>query len=461
MQVVKPGPWVAPAVFSVCVGSCLASFACLFPYAHPLWDDFHRCAKLLSTGILRNVAIEYLGNGGRWAATLFHYLIFTSIDPTEHYGIVLSANFVVFLVAVFRFISALYGADVPPRCRWGIAAGLSALYWNNHPSTGQSLYWLTGSVEYTLSLGLLLWLFASLMSRDLSTPRSKVVLGGFLVLCSGLHELHGLVAAIALAAITLGLWRVKHPAWRDWRLASLIMGAGMLINLLAPGNFKRMAYYAGAIDLRLAIELTLTQFGRNVGRWCLDFKHWLAVPLILVVPTPKVSNAPPELLAFFRRSAPLLILGLLLIGFLLPSTATGIVMEPRVLGSVYFIFLLGALLLLMLYRDAILARIPVGGRRWLQAPFLAAFGVSLVLVGNVRTALVDLFGPAPAYSRMMEARYRQARAEENAGRADLLFPKIADFPRSYYGEADLLADPSANRNVSFAKFMAVRSAQVE
>ena len=71
------------------------------------------------------------------------------------YWLTLAAVMVVYLLALYALLGVLV-AELPRRRRGLLAGALLGLYWAGLPSTRETIYWFTGSIENQLSVALLL-----------------------------------------------------------------------------------------------------------------------------------------------------------------------------------------------------------------------------------------------------------------------------------------------------------------
>lgn len=191
-------------------------------------DDYCEYMSARTIGVGQNVMMQYHQWSGRFA--YFAISGFARLVPMPYAGIV---TFLV-LLAWLAALAALVRHVV-------IAMLLIVVTLGTAPNLLQSVYWLTGSLTYTLPLALIClnaWLITT--NRNLST----IVVIAFVT--SGLSETAGIAQIVTLAFLYAAL-----PQYRRRTCAALV-GAlgGMAIVVAAPGNAVRRAYFptTGIVD---------------------------------------------------------------------------------------------------------------------------------------------------------------------------------------------------------------------
>jgi hypothetical protein len=185
---VTPGPWCMWVFIATLL--LVASVAgSVFFYAYPTGDDLCRAGTVSRLGILSSIAAEYQHWSGRWLGNGLEYVIFALPNFPQYYGLILALILAVYGVALVMLVGSLCG-DVSGRAgRWIAPLGLLALYWVGLPSIKDTVYWMTGAVEYQLSVAMALFVMA-LLVRFSRRPRHFRPLG--VALCGdALSWIHG------------------------------------------------------------------------------------------------------------------------------------------------------------------------------------------------------------------------------------------------------------------------------
>ena len=158
-----------------------------------------------------------------------------------------------------------------------IAAVWSVLCTQFLPRASQGIYWFNGAVYYTFFFGMASVVFAMLLAR-LSGKKTKgrlVLICILLFLVSGGNLVTGLTSAVLLASLEIYLLVTKQKEWKQLLLPLCCYFTGFLINVCAPGNAVRQAYYIGPGIFR-AVIISFEQavhFG----------KQWFSLPVISLI----------------------------------------------------------------------------------------------------------------------------------------------------------------------------------
>ena len=297
-------------------------------------------------------------------------------------------------------------------------------------------------------------------------------LAGLALAITGLHELCALSLCVALAAGTLLAWRnrVARMAWLGVLITALV---GMLIAVVAPGNFERARFVAATQPLTSFDSTFLRRLGsasvRMIRVVTMVGPKWLLDPKLLAIAAlfccnPYLATLYPGWLRGREHWWKWLTLGgwvLLLVGwFALPSWV-GYFAE-RTLGGAYFIFLIGWIATVFIWtrRPDACARC---GRldRGTSVGRLITFAASLVLTGNVRLALADLMHQRPqAYRMAIRERESLIQRAIAAGERDVLVPPITSKPDLLYF-VDITEDTAHWSNRAIAGYHGLRSIRLD
>jgi hypothetical protein len=437
-------------------------------FAHPMADDFCRAAAVGQRGIIDGVTVEYLTTSGRWAGIGLVYLLSALGDLSRSYALVLGAVMAVSTLGWVKFIGSLVGPEISATAVWFVAASLLLMHWSGARPPGEPYYWLTGAIENQLSLGLAAGVLGVVIcvSRRANTDQPLVltialIIGAFTV-CA-FHELYGLMLTLTLLVGGSLAWLWGYRNWSAWIVVGLGALAGLVVVMLAPGNFVRAARRAGHGDFELAFTVALPQAAKHLGRWLLDLRLWAAM-VAMASPRLDAGGTTWEGLARLRFLLPAGIAVFLGLGFLVPTVALGAAAPGRTVNALYLIFLAGWGLTVMSWRSRILARMgadSVERRERMSLIGMAALAASIVLYGSLPRAVLDLTGDAWAYDATLENRYGMIRAQSERGIKDIEVPPVPSYPRSFVGAGWDITEDSRNwRNICVAEFFGLQSIRV-
>jgi hypothetical protein len=234
---------------------------------------------------------------GYWASEVWEYLHWTgrfSYIALVDAGLLLNELFVRFLPGILLLlwvlaISAAVHALVPKTgwvARLTLASGVVFTTLHMTPSPFLSLYWMTGSLEYTAPLLLGSFLVAIVASR-IGVSRSRIVAAGVVAfLAGGFNEGYAFAQLLTLVLMLLATFTINWPELSRSRslLVSGLVGSAVSLAVLgiAPGNGARFSVITEIIGTRPSfVELP----GATIG-FALQFfndvfiAHWGALLVV-------------------------------------------------------------------------------------------------------------------------------------------------------------------------------------
>jgi hypothetical protein len=436
----------------------LALFVMLAAVAFASWptaDDYCNSVLVAQGGIGGALHWLFFGWSGRIVSGIPLYVVFALVDlPALRFiSIVLVC---LLAVAAFQTGSLLAGDDLPlrwPLCAFVFAAFALGLY----RLLGQAVLWSTGGIVYMLPLVLsLAWLGSVRRLLQDRVARGGPAYGFVLgILAGNSIELVWPVLILYAGFVAPSRWSATSSSGRQ-RLTAHVAGlaAGMLLLIVAPGNYARAHVTPGSFTLE-PVHLASQYVGMLKA---IVQIAWPMVAIIGVVAT--VSLLASRAATRYEKSPivpkPLRESAALAIGALLsvvPVLAAPAQFAPR--NGFYLLVygLIAALVPALAYaRHA----------RWrpLAAP-------ALIVLAGLGTAVVStpLMADARQSSAIRDkqaARDRMLREMSRENRADVTVPPIGLWPvpsTLHFVEVD--ADPSQWNNVCMAKYYGVRSISLE
>jgi hypothetical protein len=228
--------WGVAAVLIV----TLAQYAYVGRFARYLADDYANKISVSVRGYWAQQVAEYLQHGGRFSAggaidaVALLSEFFVQLLP----GLLL----VVWTVAIMAAVRSL----VPSISRLAsvtVAMGLVFITLHITPNPFLSLYWMTGSLTYTVPLVLGTALVAMIASRRAPSWTTILAAGLLAFVAGGFNETYAGVQLIAIGSALLGalfaVWPVSRRS-RTLLMSSCLGTLGALVVLvLSPGNALR------------------------------------------------------------------------------------------------------------------------------------------------------------------------------------------------------------------------------
>lgn len=208
--------------------------------------------------VISAIGFDYFQRSGRtadvWARALF-------MLPDPIWRALMAVGTLLAAISVWIFFRALLGDNwekLPPRPRQLIFAGVGGIFFllcaGNYTLVGSAFIWMAAAIGYVLPLPLFFlaaWPFMKTflpgqgaLSAVWSWPRTLLAAAATILV--GLHLEIWAACLLALALATLIRRRGKLPlsAW----LLVIVTGAVFLIQLAAPGHYKRSEEFASGLS---------------------------------------------------------------------------------------------------------------------------------------------------------------------------------------------------------------------
>jgi hypothetical protein len=397
----------------------LSPFLILSFFCHPAYDDFCNTTHILINGFIERQVDIYNRGGGKYFATV----LFTFCDPLtkeSFWGYKASAFLIIILtfVAIYTLVVSFVESGVSRRDKLIAAAFLLALFSNQTPEITELYYFMTGAVVY--QVGIILTLFFFALVNRLSGQSKQVKLWMTILCCVlivaivGSNETSMLILAMLIFMVTIHLWlKWSEERWR-WLVFSLVTIVCSAVVILAPGNAARAAHYLTPDQHQFgyAVRMSVLQEISFLSIWLSNLAFILST-IIFIPLAAKLADSSRFLknIRVHPLISSVLLLVLLFIGFFPAYWAQGVMGQHRTVATVYFFFLLGWFLNLVILMNYLQAK-----RGWTVARlpnYVYVIGVSIILctllfANNTRVAFADLVrGRAYRYDRAVNERYSQ------------------------------------------------------
>jgi len=382
-----------------------APFIALMFLASPSSDDFAKAilAPPNSVGVtcVRQPQVfsaawaQYTnaGGSGRWLTALLQNIAMNTFGLSSSYGWLLLLVMLTNVAALSYFFSNLLRV---PHTRALLVAGIFYAVWlASFPNPGQNIFWLTGAMEYQLSLTTML-ILAGLLCKPSDTIRRYLVLAVLAAAVPAQHEIAGTFLVVCLFAGVIAA-RVLKLQLRQWLLCFSLAVLSFAVILLSPAMAFKFAVGHGHSTVGYITHI-LPYAKRTVGHvihWVLNPPVLLGafcVPLLLW-PDESLENEyrPPRLIALVGTGALCVLLGQLANAEMVTFSSS---FPSRVVGWFQFVFLL-------LLICVVLIGVPEISKLGLSTGFrigvFALFAASLLTSENFRLAGRDLLGPARSW----------------------------------------------------------------
>lgn len=457
-----------PAVVTCTIGMSVAlvtavSYALVF-WTLPVADDYCR-ANLHGDWLAYAVEMYQVWNG-RWAAMAIDAALLPRMDLLSiAYPLSLAVLYASCLFAFYTVIRLLFPGDFAQTHSVLLALAMSALYWAGMPAPGETVYWLSGAIEYTLPLVLLIFALRLVVTADSGPPggiRAAQLFAACLLalLVTGLHEIAAVVLTFLLAMATGTALALKRRVRYSWSPVFLVAVAGTLLSLLAPGHDVRMrAEHISTIDatqhLSLAVIATARQVQNFLLPWITDVK--LLAASVLLIASPWFRKIKPpwtcQSTSYWKILLPFVWMMSMFVIFVMVAWGIRTVGPDRLYNFAYGVFLTGWFVSLFIWSRGVHPELDGEVSDLVRKLAGLILSVSLLTSPNMLRAVGDFVGEHTVmrYTREMRARYDLLRRSKAEGKREVILTSVPRIPESFF-QRDVETDPAHWRNKCVADY---------
>lgn len=415
-------------------------FLILTIFSNPAYDDYGFAITAMKRGFLTNQKLWFYSTTGRYFSTAVLTMGPITFGSFIGYKIVALIIILLTFASIFSFITAILVTGVALVDRLVLAGLIMALFSNQMPDVTEGYYWMPGSISYQLASALTLF-FMTLMIRSVKRQQgSKAVLflaGSALIFAIvGSSETSMIILLLLVSSVTIKAFSIKSASRRLLLAFLTVTVLCAVVVISAPGNAARSSYAPGRHRFFFSVAMSLAQGAGFLLDWLTNPAFILST--LLFIPAADMLSVKSGLLRKHLYVHPLtsvfLLLSIVFLGFFSPYWATGMLYQYRTVNTVFFFFLLGwfiSILICVSYlkekRRVKIPRLP----QYVYLISLPVISLALLFSNNTRTAMADLLtGRAYYYDR--EVRKRRSLLERCAreGRGDCQIQKLDDLPET-------------------------------
>jgi len=448
-------------------------------YIHPSADDFIYSSWYKTpapSGFWEYQFWNYLSWNGRYFSTILltaNPLAWGSFTAYKCLPIIILT---VFYSGLFAFFKKIFN-ELNIKVLHIISLLITITFFNIVPSLPETLYWMAGSITYTLTWGLTFYWFAFLLKYYNHEKNSKTTLFICLLLTFcivGSNELSAFL--ISISAFLIIFYNLFYKNKTDaFSIVLLIFSFVLcLIVILAPGNKARIALFENHYNLNYAL---LSTFKNVIKIAIFNFKNppFIIVSLLALLNAPLLVNKSAFLKNIQKVNIHILpVVIALTVTFFYFTSAFNMGIEPplRLHGFISLFLILGAGFYLLLINskhpflelpsqplkklNIILFVIFIG---FIISDFHRKAGEDIYFKGNISLAVYDITHDAPVYNKAMFERYDLIYKAKKENSANISVPLLTAKPKSIFF-VDIKPDSTHWINWSCAQYFDIKTIKI-
>ncbi len=319
-------------------------------FANPAADDFCFSNITQQYGFIDAQIHWYALWTGRFFSTFLLSFNNFLVDFPLIYKIILLLIPISLLIALYFLIREILGSVISKSFTLFFSTVLLLLYFYGMPSLSEGLYWMSGTITYTLpiilSLVLLILLIRITSKKNLPTNhsiRNFIIAGLLLVAIIGCNETIMLVWNGVLFLLLTFNYIYTRELNHKLLVLLLICISFSAIVILAPGNSIRSGYYSSTIihNIQFSIVESFIDTLKFIYGWLINTPI-LLITIIAISVYPRIRNSSTQVRMHINPVIALIVSFILIQASIFISYwSIGELPLARTLNVSYFIFILG------------------------------------------------------------------------------------------------------------------------
>lgn len=272
-------------------------------YSTPFYDDYGYSQHIrlqiqengfnimsLIKGCIDCVKHEWVYEQGTYTSAVMMALVPIAWNIRQYWlGVFWIITSIVIGTFVLGWTLSKYLLDANVKQRITIGAFLTIVLTQLIYSAQQGIYWYDGAVHYTFMQGLLFLTVSAWIKTLFTSSKGKIIAWGIIsailaFLSAGVNFISTLQGMVFLVSIIIICLILKHKAWMSLIPAVVTYSVGMALNILAPGNSCRGAYYTevkkGALESIGLSFVAAFQYLWEMTGFILIVAMLVAIPLL-------------------------------------------------------------------------------------------------------------------------------------------------------------------------------------
>lgn len=436
-------------------------FIILSFYVHPCWDDFEYSEIAFKNGFLQSQYIWYV----TWSGRFFSTAVLSSLNPLIYrsilgYKIITLIFILLFIISVYYLVNEIFRDKISTKQKMICTLSFCYLFILGLPASELALFWLASSVIYQLANIMMIFLTAYLI-RAIHTSKEEFSKKLILLICllifavEGSNEVSMLITVIFFTFVFAGYSIINRKFDMYLFIFATAAVVSFLIVYLAPGNDFRLSTNPNSHNLLFSLKNSFTDLFKFILYRIYNLPLLIFTILFISFYGSILSLKKPDEIVL--KINPFYSIGLYLLmlfsGIFVSYWSLGTATPYRTLNVIYFLFLLGWFLNIML----ILKFMYVKGKLNLKTiPEYAFILLCLAVLfsfmketGSIKEAYKDLLsGKAQKFNSELNERYRNIYS----GTSDTIkIDSLSSVPKSFF-YYDIGSDPDGKYNKLQSEF---------
>jgi hypothetical protein len=340
------------------------------------------------------------------------------------------------------------------------------------PSPSETIYWITGSIEYFIPSVLTL-IFLPFVIQGMQKKEHKLInisIASFLGFCiCGCNEIYVIFLLEILGLIILF-------NFKDRKVLKFILPVFVVVILssvlaiIAPGNYIRMTNFSNANNILYGFKesavCVIKLFGIHFKSPAFIIITILSLPFLSVIKNK--GNKP-----FMKMNpwmASVLVLFIFISFFFPVSYATGLPSPMRIYNTTSVLFIISwfYLVYLFIHFYDFNIQIPKTIQTLLLVSTIIFFvtgfnkepGKGITFSGNISRAFYDFALNARKYDNELNTRYGIIKTNKSMGKQNITVPVLSAIPSTIYF-IDILQDSTSWINIGTAQYLGINSIKLK
>jgi len=430
-------------------------FIILSFYVHPCWDDFEYSEIAYRNGFFHSQYIWY----ETWSGRYFSTAVLSSINPLlfrsiPGYKIITTIFILLFIVSVYYLVSEIASENINIKKKLICTLSFCYLFVYGLPASDLALFWLASTVIYQFA-NIMMIVLTALFIRFIKNRNEGVSKGLMISICllifaiEGSNEVSMLTTTIFFAVVFTGNLILTRKFDKYLFIFAVAAVISFLLVYLAPGNDYRLTTSPDSHQLFFSLK--------NSAIDLIKFIIYRIYNLPLLIFTVLFISFYYKLISVKKHGdikviinplhSVVLYLIILFSGIFVSYWSLGTSTPYRTLNVIYFIFLLGWFLNIVIIINYLYSKEKI------KLNFIPGYAYVLLCLavlfsfmketGSIKIAYRDLIsGKAQKFDAQLNDRYRNIYSSTSD---TVKIDSLSNIPKSYF-YYDIGSDPSGKYN---------------